>query len=48
MPKAVILNYLLITFEKKKVSIKCPQVWGDSREAESLFGDGGGGGWGAG
>lgn len=24
--------------------MKCPQVWGDSWEAESLFGDGGGGG----
>lgn len=31
---------------KQKVLIKCPQVWGDSWEAESLFGDGGG--WGAG
>ena len=26
--------------------MKCPQVWGDSWEAESLFGDGGGGGGG--
>ena len=31
---------------KQKVLIKCPQIWGDSWEAESLFGDGGG--WGAG
>ena len=48
MPKAVTFNYLLITFFKKKFSSKCPQVWGDSWEAESLFGNGGGrgvGGW---
>ena len=40
-------NLFIDNILKQKVLIKCPQVWGDSWEAESLFGWGqsGVGGW---
>ena len=49
MPKAVIFNYLLITFEKKKFPsnvLRFGEIAGRQRVCLGMEGGGGGGGWG--